>query len=56
MVCSKHSNTQGNVGNMVRVLAATKSTRENVRQRKNARLTRDVFEVFGIKVVVGLHE
>ena len=45
---------QRNIGNMDKV--GTQSTRENVRQRKKARLTRDVFEVFGITVVVGSHE
>ena len=40
----------------VKVLVDTRSTRKNVRQWKKARLTRDVFEVFGIKVVVGSYE
>ena len=52
LVCSKHPNTLGNIGNTVKILVATKSTRENVRQWKKARLTGDVFEFFGIKVVV----
>ena len=32
LVCSKHPNTLGNIGNTVKILVATKSTRENVRQ------------------------
>ena len=52
LVCSKHPNTLGNIGNTVKILVASKSTRENVRQWKKARLTGDVFEFFRIKVVV----
>ena len=45
---------QRNIGNVVKV--GNQGTRENVRQRKKARLTGDIFEVFGITVVVGSHE
>ena len=51
--CSKHRNTFGNIGNAVKVLVGTQKTRDNVRQWKKARLTKDVF---GIIVVVGSHE
>ena len=46
----------GNIGNAVKVLVGTQSTSENVRPWKKARLNGDVFEVFGIIVVVGSHE
>ena len=51
--CAKHRNIFGNIGNAAKVLVSTQSTRENVRQWKKARLTGDVFEVFGNIVVVG---
>ena len=52
--CFKHRNTFGNIGNAVKVLVGTQSTRENLRPWTKARLTGDVFEVFGIIVVVGI--
>ena len=53
LVYSKHPNTLRNIGNAVKVLVNSHSTREYMRQWKKARLIEDVFEVFGIKVVVG---
>ena len=32
LVCSKHRNTLGNIGNAVKVIVGTQSARENVRQ------------------------
>ena len=40
--CSNHQNTLGNIGNAVKVLVGTQSTRDNVRHWKKARLTGDV--------------
>ena len=52
--CFKHRNAFGNIGNAVKVLVGTQSTRENLRPWTKARLTGDFFEVFGIIVVVGI--
>ena len=52
--CFKDRNTFGNIGNAVKVLVGTQSTRENLRLWTKARLTGYFFEVFGIIVVVGI--